>query len=265
MIDRNIENSKFWNDNPIGSKSGLSYQEGTIEYFDAISRERYKDNTWIYRSLKDISFNNKKVLEIGCGMGMDLLHIANRGAIVHAIDLTTKHVKLAKLNFVLHSQQAEIELGNAEKLSYADNTMDIIYSCGVIHHVANPQKAISEIHRVLKPNGLAIISVYSKYSWHTIVNLLFIQGILNRQLFKMSFNDILASGEESPNKTEHKPLIRVWSKNDCNRLFKKFSKVRIKNYHWRSNQVWIPLLSRFIPDFDLPDCLGWYLTIYATK
>lgn len=105
MIDRNIENSKFWNDNPIGSKSGLNYQEGTIEYFDNIMHERYKDNTWIYRSLKDISFNNKKVLEIGCGMGLqptDKIEIFSDIDKDKFIGLTQKANKIISQNNLRH-------------------------------------------------------------------------------------------------------------------------------------------------------------------
>jgi SAM-dependent methyltransferase len=58
--------------------------------------------------------------------------------------------------------KAEFREENAEALSFADATFDHVNCSGVVHHTTDPQKAVAEIARVLKPGGTALISVYYK-------------------------------------------------------------------------------------------------------
>lgn len=58
-------------------------------------------------------------------------------------------------------------VGNAEELPFEDESIDVIISCAVLEHVENVEKAIAEIKRVLKPDGLVYIEIPFMQSYHT--------------------------------------------------------------------------------------------------
>ncbi len=59
---------------------------------------------------------------------------------------------------------SELSLGDAEAFPFEDNSFDIIYSWGVLHHTPDTRRAIEEVYRVLRPGGIARIMVYNRYS-----------------------------------------------------------------------------------------------------
>ena len=109
----------------------------------------------------------KHLLEIGCGMGFDSIEFLKRGVKVTATDLTEAAVRIAKKHFEIEGAQAEsVRVENVLELSFAENTFDAVWACGVLHHTGNTRKAIQEIRRVLKPGGRAIISHFYRHpSW----------------------------------------------------------------------------------------------------
>ena len=123
--------------------------------------------------------NNKKILEIGCGTGGHSLFFASKGAYIFSTDLTPARVESSrKLLKNLKNLKSEFKVCDAENLPFEDNNFDIVYSNGVIHHTYDIKKAITEIHRVLKPNGKAFIMLYSKNSFMYYFNILIIIHLL---------------------------------------------------------------------------------------
>ena len=59
---------------------------------------------------------------------------------------------------------SKLNIGNAEILSFEDESFDFVYSWGVLHHSPNTRKCFDEIYRVLRPGGKAKIMIYHKYS-----------------------------------------------------------------------------------------------------
>jgi len=68
------------------------------------------------------------------------------------IDMSEELIKTNK------DKNIKLEIGNAENLHFDNNSFDIIVACAVIEHVDNPNKMLSECHRVLKKNGILIIT-----------------------------------------------------------------------------------------------------------
>src|SRR5437870_12567520 len=112
------------------------------------------------------SIKGKKILEVGCGAGAHSALFKMHGAKVVALDLTVARVISAqrKLQLVRQGQGCAIQ-GDAENLPFEDNTFDIVYSFGVLHHTKDTEKAIGEVHRVLKPGGQAAVMLYAKSSY----------------------------------------------------------------------------------------------------
>ena len=124
------------------------------------------------KTIRDIvqnSFINdkSKVLEVGCTNGFSSLEI-NRlvNADVIGIDINENSVKNAndRINeYKLDKKKIKFEYGNAEELKYDDNTFDLIVSGNAISFMNDRDKAITEMIRVLKPNGfISIVPIWYK-------------------------------------------------------------------------------------------------------
>ncbi len=99
----------------------------------------------------------KQVLDVCCGPGVITAGATARGAKTFGIDFSSSAVDIASTNV----PDAEIYEGNAQSLPFSDNTFDAVV-CGFgIIHVPDPQKALSEMYRVLKPAGRVAVSVWT--------------------------------------------------------------------------------------------------------
>ncbi len=98
----------------------------------------------------------KRVLEIGCGRGVgtQLLLEDFKAQSVLAIDLDEDMILKAKKRLSSYpSDRLEVQVGDLTKLNCSDQSFDAVVNFAAIHHVPNWQKALCEIHRVLKNEG----------------------------------------------------------------------------------------------------------------
>jgi ubiquinone/menaquinone biosynthesis C-methylase UbiE len=168
---------RYWDAHPLGLQyvSMQGIKQGTPEFFEHIRpwMNPYKF-PWIMERIEEEAqkLKGKKLLEVGCGMGYDSLEFIRRGVHVTAVDLTPNAVEFAKRHFeVVGAQADEVKIGNALALPFEDESFDAVWSNGVLHATGDTQKAISEVKRVLKPGGRAIIShFYRKPSWMHLVH-----------------------------------------------------------------------------------------------
>lgn len=103
----------------------------------------------------------KRVLEIGCGMGLHSELIARAGADLTSIDLSPTSVEATSRRFALKGLTGDVRQMDAEKLDFPDAAFDLVWSWGVIHHSAHTGRVVREIHRVLKPGGECRVMVYN--------------------------------------------------------------------------------------------------------
>lgn len=95
-----------------------------------------------------------KVLDVGCGGGYTCEFLANKGAIVSGVDQSQKCIEAAQTHSQLQGFSIDYQTGLAEALPYENTSFDVVICVDVLEHVADVPKTISEIHRVLKPQGL---------------------------------------------------------------------------------------------------------------
>jgi ubiquinone/menaquinone biosynthesis C-methylase UbiE len=104
--------------------------------------------------------NQKKILDVGCGIGLISKEIFELGVPeVHGIDLNPELIKKAKEKF----PQGNFVTGNAENLPFEDNTFDCATCHFVLMWVKNPYKAVFEMKRVVKPGGWIICASEPDY------------------------------------------------------------------------------------------------------
>lgn len=257
-----------WNRTPCGSGRYLDeYEPDTLAYFDAVRRSRYQvTDRWIPRTVDFSSSHGKQVLEIGFGMGSDLLSWAEGGAEVYGIDITQEHYRLARLNFELHGRVADLRLCDAAKIDFPDDCFDIVYSNGVLHHTPDTVRCIGEAWRVLKPGGKFIVALYHRWSAYHIVTLLLYRGILRGELRRLGRSGLLATIEHGADGIERKPLVKLYGRGQLRAILGDFREVQIRVRHFQGAQL--PLFGRLIPRFLerlIERWFGWYVVAFATK
>lgn len=126
----------------------------TINFQSTFTAITAIENRYALKQFGNIS--QQKILDLGCGIGDATLYFAQQGAHVDAIDISPGMIKLVNKLAKKHrlSSQINAQVMPAEKLVFKDNHFDIIFGNGVLHHVSI-QDALKEVHRVLKPNGIA--------------------------------------------------------------------------------------------------------------
>ena len=102
----------------------------------------------------------KKVLEVGLGVGSDLLSWVRTGATVSGVDLTEASVNLIRKRLASEGLSAQLVIGDAENLPFPDAHFDIYYSWGVLHHTPDTKRALVQAWRVLKPGGTLKLMLY---------------------------------------------------------------------------------------------------------
>ena len=109
-------------------------------------------NEKYFNAIIDYKFiKNKKVLEIGCGLGSHASLIAKNCKSYIGIDITDYSIKFCKKRFkLMNIKNGKFILADAENLPFNNQSFDYVWSWGVIHHSSNTQKIVSEIQRVLK-------------------------------------------------------------------------------------------------------------------
>lgn len=125
----------FWNSDPCGSR----YLEGA-EDFEAHARARYSLEPHIPEFAQFTSARGLKVLEIGVGMGADYLEWLKAGARATGVDLSPASIERANRRCELAGYKPDLRVADAERLPFADDSFDVVYSYGVMHHSPDTEK-----------------------------------------------------------------------------------------------------------------------------
>ena len=161
----------FWDERPCNIRHSQR-PVGTREYFEEVESRKYKVEPHIPRFAQFELWKDKRVLEIGCGIGTDTINFALAGASVTAIDISMESIEVARRRAEVYGLDESITFykGDAERLvDYVPlEEYDLIYSFGVIHHTPHPERVIEQMQRYLKPDGTIKIMVYHRYSWKVL-------------------------------------------------------------------------------------------------
>ncbi len=156
---------QYWN-HRIHDLEMTDQPVGTLGFFDDLDEYRFDKLRYLPELVDFDGYRGQTLLEVGCGIGTDLVRFARGGALVTGVDLADTAIGLARKNFELHGlQPVELRVANAEALPYEDASFDHVYGHGVVQYTADPAGLIRECHRVLKPGGTAIFMVYNRISW----------------------------------------------------------------------------------------------------
>ncbi len=240
---------EWWNKNPFNYFVGD--EEGSWAFFRNIDRKFLK---WIpfmqaggypfltrYVDMKGLQ--GKNVLDIACGTGVLTEQFVRMGANVTAIDLTPKAVELTKKRLALYGLVANVIEGDAQQMPFADNTFDYVCAWGCLMHMPNTEKAISEIHRVLKPGGKGLAMMYHRNSVHLRYCIQLGRGILRLKYLKYDDQSLINRYTDGA-KVGGNMLARFYTRPQFRKLFSAFKNVGvfIHDNHGVPDQLPHPIL-----------------------
>ncbi len=109
----------------------------------------------------------KSVLDLACGEGYGSYMLSKYATAVLGVDLSNEVIAHAKRKYANKTENLRFQQGSASKLSLQDSAFDVVVSYETIEHLYEQSEMLKEIRRVLKPDGILIISspnkpVYSK-------------------------------------------------------------------------------------------------------
>jgi len=294
----------FWNTEACGRHFVTRYTDDK-DFFDQFREHRYRTEWHLPLLVPFSETKGKKVLEIGTGNGADGVMFALNGAIYTGVDLTEAALEATRRHFETLGLCGAFRKEDAERLSFADDSFEVVYSHGVLHHTPNPRTAIKEVHRVLKPGGRAIIMLYHKHSFNYYVRIMIcmrlrvlfkvmsrlghwkndqnmilsrppsgLRGNQNQKIWEIHYHNFLKNGWSylrAINFIHHCtdgpecPVAYAFSKTEARRVFSIFRDVRMKAAHFPLNRYPFVNTLPFAVEKFLAPKLGWYLFIFATK
>jgi len=247
----------YWNEHPCGTQfTGLDW--GSVEFYRSVEEERYRRQPFMEEAVGFRRYPGKRLLEIGCGLGTDLLQFARNGAVTTGMDLTAQSVALARGRFRAEDVPGAFTVGDAENLPFPDASFDVVYSFGVLHHTPDTARTFREIRRVLAPGGEAVVMLYHSRSSHYYLG------------YPLALASRFRRGEGWISKSEYfrvydgneNPLGKAYSRKQVRAFFEGFEILEQKSYDpWRphlgrtANRILVGLGSR----------LGFYLVTRARK
>jgi 2-polyprenyl-3-methyl-5-hydroxy-6-metoxy-1,4-benzoquinol methylase len=268
---------------------------GTPRFFTDVEATRYRQEPHIPELVGFENWVGADVLEVGCGIATDGVQFARAGANYTGVDFSDVALDLAQRQFELNDLSGQFTQVTLPNLPFRDESFDLVYSFGVLHHIPETTAAIAEIHRVLRPGGHALVMVYHRRSLNYYVTIMGLRRLLaallliprgthlvgrltreradvlegHRELLRSHGWHYLADrGLFLSHNTDGpgNPLSKVYTRRDAQRLFAAFQDVR-PHVRYLNMRVYPggEKIARSPLGRALERRLGWHLVIKATK
>ncbi len=209
----------------------------------------------------------RRVLEIGCGLGLHASLFARAGARITTTDLTPTATRLAQRRFRQQELPVSLAQSDGERLPFCDASFDRVWSWGVIHHSSNTEAIVSEVRRVLRPGGLFQGMVYHRRSVRYWLIGGLQHGLLGGRLLRMTLAEVNQTFTDGT-------IARHYTIPEMHDLLEGFAKVRCRILQEMGSDAIpkiSPLLHRLAPrlakraDAWANRHFGWFLFFEAEK
>ena len=245
----------YWDEYALYPQIG-AVEWGSREFFEQIKEDHDKAYADSNEILNIPSHKGKTVLEICCGVGFDALELAKHGAKVTFISPSPRLIELTRKYFAYQGLDANLKIGNGDELPFQANSFDVVIARGILMFTAHPENVLSEIFRILKPDGEVVAHLHNKYSWYVL-------------LARLSRTNLIHEVIDPPVSWRN-------SIKDAKRMFRNFSSVRFSygRFPWLTskrsgllaqlyNRIFIPF-AKIIPK-PIIRPWGYYIIIKAEK
>jgi ubiquinone/menaquinone biosynthesis C-methylase UbiE len=201
IVATNLLSKHYWTRHNVTLHKSFSSVGDSLEYF-----HWRNDQYHHYINLMPVSgYDNKVVLDYGCGPGNDLVgfSVYSKTMRLIGVDISESSLSEAKARLLLHGANPEFICVPADSftLPLEDATIDHIHSSGVLHHTSDPVAILREFFRVLRPGGTANVMVYNRDSlWvHLYVEYVrtIVKNLYPKEMFEPRFRRS-TDGENCP-------------------------------------------------------------------
>ena len=155
---------QYWNTH-IHDLDVSAHPPGSAGFFADLDQYHFEKLHHLLDLIHFDEWKGKDVLDVGCGAGVEVVRFARAGARVVGVDIADSAVALSRLNLELQGLEAQLEVADGEHLPFPDGSFDLVFAHGVVQYTGDDRQLVSEIHRVLRPGGLAIFQGYNRISW----------------------------------------------------------------------------------------------------
>lgn len=204
----------FWDADPCGSR-----YLGEQGDFEAHARARYALEPYIPAFAGFSESAGRRVLEIGVGIGADYLEWLKAGAQATGIDLSSGSIDRARRRCETAGYTTDLRVSDAEHLPFPENTFDIVYSYGVMHHSPDTAQCIREAFRVLKPGGTLRIMIYHHPSLTGLMLWLRYGFLRRKSVRKTVFDHLESPGTKSYTRPEARELLAGFTQIETQQVF----------------------------------------------
>jgi SAM-dependent methyltransferase len=155
---------EYWNTH-IHDLEISDHPPGTPGFFADLDQYHFEKLHHLLELIHFDEWKGKDVLDVGCGAGVEVVRFARAGARVTGVDIAESAIALARQNVQQQGLSARLEVADGEHLPYADGSFDLVFAHGVVQYTGDDRAMATEIHRVLRPGGLAVFQGYNRISW----------------------------------------------------------------------------------------------------
>jgi ubiquinone/menaquinone biosynthesis C-methylase UbiE len=178
----------------VKAYKGMGMEGSTARWYDRTTRKDLPEFKELALRIAAAVPPGGEVLEVAPGPGFLSIELAKRGLQVRAIDISKTFVKIAQHNAAAEGVSARFVLGNAADLPVEDAAVDFVVCRAAFKNFSEPVKALSEMRRVLRPGGTALLIDMRRdvkvEDLKRYVNGLGV-GLLNRWFIMLTFRGML--------------------------------------------------------------------------
>jgi len=243
----------YWNAH-IHDLAITAHPVGSPGFFADLDQYHFEKLHHLLRLVDLDGQRGRRVLDVGCGTGVDLVRFARAGARSYGVDVASAAIALARQNAAHQQLPMHLAVGDGERLPFPPDAFDYVFAHGVVQYTADDRALVAECHRVLCPGGTAFFQVYNRISWLNALS----------KLMKVDLEHVDA------------PVLGKYSHGEFARLLTPFSKVELITERFpvrsRLHRGWKGALFNglFVGTFNaLPRRLtgryGWHLLARCTK
>lgn len=149
---------------------GENWYEADDDPIAVLRVEQQAKNPWVENIInQNFDSKNLMIADIGCGAGFLTNYLAARYTKVHGLDASESSLEVAKLKD--ETKSVRYIVGDAYKLPYLDESMDIVCAMDFLEHVERPVDVVKECARILKPGGIFFFHTFNRnfLSWLIVI------------------------------------------------------------------------------------------------
>jgi ubiquinone/menaquinone biosynthesis C-methylase UbiE len=228
--------------------------------YETKRRLRYDYQDFMHEEFEFDNRAGQRVVEVGCGAGIDAVEFAKGGADIVAIDPTETGIVATCTHFREAGVSGAVVQASGDYIPLADDSVDHVYSFGVLHHIPNVEVVLDEIDRVLRSEGSISGMLYNKDSLLNAYSIQYRHGIRDGKAKEYTPHELACLYSE---RNEGCPYTKLYTKAETETLLEEyFDNIHLSVVYDVIDTDQERKVKLIIPDkFDL----GWYIIFRAER